>query len=84
MLYALVGVPLMLMCLSSLGGLLANALQCSYGKMCGRGQQKTCDDDGHEFEEVCFKILLLNLNDKILVGETDLMSLIYFNYLITD
>lgn len=59
MLYALIGVPLMLMCLSSLGGLLANALQCSYGKLCGRGsRRKTCgDDDGHEFEEVCNDIL---------------------------
>lgn len=35
MLYALVGVPLMLMCLSSLGGFLAEALQCSYGRLCG-------------------------------------------------
>jgi len=34
MLYAVVGVPLMLMCLSSLGGLLADALQCAYGKLC--------------------------------------------------
>lgn len=34
MLYALVGVPLMLMCLSSLGGFLADALQCAYSKLC--------------------------------------------------
>lgn len=35
MLYALFGVPLMLMCLSSLGGFLADALQCTYSKLCG-------------------------------------------------
>jgi Ion channel len=45
MLYAIVGVPLMLMCLSSLGELFANALQVSYAKLCassrtGGGQQK--------------------------------------------
>lgn len=34
MLYALIGVPLMLMCLSSLGGFLADALECVYLKMC--------------------------------------------------
>uniref|UniRef100_T1GCS7 Potassium channel domain-containing protein n=1 Tax=Megaselia scalaris TaxID=36166 RepID=T1GCS7_MEGSC len=33
-LYALVGVPLMLICLSSLGGLLADALQCTYSRLC--------------------------------------------------
>jgi hypothetical protein len=35
MAYALIGVPLMLMCLSSLGGFLAEALQCAYMKLCG-------------------------------------------------
>lgn len=34
--YALFGVPLMLMCLSSLGGLLAEALQCAYCRVCRR------------------------------------------------
>lgn len=48
MLYALVGVPLMLMCLSSLGGFLAEALQCSYGRLCGgRG-----DSDGRVGHDV--------------------------------
>lgn len=32
--YAIIGVPLMLMCLSSLGGLLAEALQCAYTRLC--------------------------------------------------
>ncbi|XP_030387744.1 uncharacterized protein LOC115634263 [Scaptodrosophila lebanonensis] len=32
--YALIGVPLMLMCLSSLGALLAEALQCTYVRLC--------------------------------------------------
>ncbi|XP_041450179.1 uncharacterized protein LOC111079074 [Drosophila obscura] len=32
--YALIGVPLMLMCLSSLGTLLAEALQCTYMRLC--------------------------------------------------
>ncbi|TDG44559.1 hypothetical protein AWZ03_009031 [Drosophila navojoa] len=32
--YALIGVPLMLMCLSSLGALLAEALQCTYMRLC--------------------------------------------------
>ncbi|XP_039496947.1 uncharacterized protein LOC120455118 [Drosophila santomea] len=32
--YALVGVPLMLMCLSSLGALLADGLQCTYVRVC--------------------------------------------------
>lgn len=48
MLYALFGVPLMLMCLSSLGGFLAEALQCAYLKMCR--PQRHCNgnntDDG--------------------------------------
>lgn len=44
MLYALVGVPLMLMCLSSLGGFLAEALQCSYGRLCGGSGSK---NSGH-------------------------------------
>ncbi|XP_017477286.1 PREDICTED: uncharacterized protein LOC108367169 [Rhagoletis zephyria] len=35
-LYALIGVPLMLMCLSSLGALLAEALQCTYARICCR------------------------------------------------
>ncbi|XP_054737961.1 uncharacterized protein LOC129244367 [Anastrepha obliqua] len=35
-LYALIGVPLMLMCLSSLGTLLAEALQCTYTRICCR------------------------------------------------
>ncbi|XP_055905739.1 uncharacterized protein LOC129941192 [Eupeodes corollae] len=38
-LYALIGVPLMLMCLSSLGGLLAEALQCTYTRICCRLQK---------------------------------------------
>ncbi|KAH8375353.1 hypothetical protein KR200_011232 [Drosophila serrata] len=37
--YALVGVPLMLMCLSSLGALLADALQCTYVRLCCQLQQ---------------------------------------------
>lgn len=36
MVYALFGVPLMLMCLSSLGGLLAEALQCVYCRISQR------------------------------------------------
>lgn len=55
MVYALVGVPLMLMCLSSLGGLLADALQCTYGKLCGT-KNKHLPVNTHEgcqqFEEV--------------------------------
>ncbi|KAH8336808.1 hypothetical protein KR059_003943 [Drosophila kikkawai] len=38
--YALVGVPLMLMCLSSLGALLADALQCTYVRLCCQLQQQ--------------------------------------------
>lgn len=45
MLYALVGVPLMLMCLSSLGGFLAEALQCSYGRLCGGGSRSDSGND---------------------------------------
>lgn len=40
MFYALFGVPLMLMCLSSLGGLLAEALQCAYCRVCQRGGER--------------------------------------------
>lgn len=40
MFYALFGVPLMLMCLSSLGGLLAEALQCAYCRVCQRGTRR--------------------------------------------
>ncbi|XP_075167411.1 uncharacterized protein LOC142239505 [Haematobia irritans] len=38
-LYALIGVPLMLMCLSSLGAILAEALQCTYARLCCRWPQ---------------------------------------------
>ena len=48
MLYALIGVPLMLMCLSSLGGFLGDALQCAYSKICG---SKTQHHNGDEFHE---------------------------------
>lgn len=41
MVYALFGVPLMLMCLSSLGGLLAEALQCAYCRFCPRRPRPT-------------------------------------------
>lgn len=44
MFYALFGVPLMLMCLSSLGGLLAEALQCAYCRVCQRGTRR----NGHQ------------------------------------
>lgn len=40
MVYALFGVPLMLMCLSSLGGLLAEALQCAYCRVCQRSSRR--------------------------------------------
>lgn len=36
MLYALIGVPLMLMCLSNLGSLLADGLQGAYIRLCRR------------------------------------------------
>ncbi|KAH8418683.1 hypothetical protein KR222_009631, partial [Zaprionus bogoriensis] len=39
--YALFGVPLMLMCLSSLGALLAEALQCTYMRLCCQLEQRT-------------------------------------------
>uniref|UniRef100_A0A1B0CHU6 Potassium channel domain-containing protein n=2 Tax=Lutzomyia longipalpis TaxID=7200 RepID=A0A1B0CHU6_LUTLO len=45
MLYALVGVPLMLLCLSSLGGRLAEALQYAYMKVCptrSHGDRQKC------------------------------------------
>ncbi|EDW74965.2 uncharacterized protein Dwil_GK15616 [Drosophila willistoni] len=38
--YALIGVPLMLMCLSSLGSLLAEGLQCTYVKICCQLQKR--------------------------------------------
>ncbi|XP_065366953.1 uncharacterized protein LOC135959806 [Calliphora vicina] len=48
--YALIGVPLMLMCLSSLGALLADALQCTYARLCCRWPQYVVDagDDLHQ------------------------------------
>ncbi|XP_061396769.1 uncharacterized protein LOC133332385, partial [Musca vetustissima] len=45
--YALIGVPLMLMCLSSLGAILAEALQCTYARLCCRGPQYVHDNGGH-------------------------------------
>ncbi|XP_060654095.1 ataxin-2 homolog [Drosophila nasuta] len=45
--YALFGVPLMLMCLSSLGALLAEALQCTYIRLCCQ-LQRTSGDSGSE------------------------------------
>lgn len=47
MLYALFGVPLMLMCLSSLGGFLADALQCTYSKLC-RTRDGNNENEMHE------------------------------------
>lgn len=47
MLYALFGVPLMLMCLSSLGGFLADALQCTYSKLC-RNRDGNNENEMHE------------------------------------
>lgn len=40
MLYALFGVPLMLICLSSLGGFLAETLQCAYLRLCRRRKKR--------------------------------------------
>lgn len=58
MLYALIGVPLMLMCLSSLGGFLAEALQCAYTKLCGtserqrdRQRQHSREHNGHDTDD---------------------------------
>ncbi|EDV58215.1 AF4/FMR2 family member 4 [Drosophila erecta] len=47
--YALVGVPLMLMCLSSLGALLADGLQCTYVRLCCQLQrhQEHQEDQEH-------------------------------------
>lgn len=66
MLYALVGVPLMLMCLSSLGGFLADALQCAYAKICGSKNQH----NGNELhgciqqeDEVMFKYYIMHFLD---------------------
>ncbi|KAI8123853.1 hypothetical protein FF38_12351 [Lucilia cuprina] len=47
--YALIGVPLMLMCLSSLGALLAEALQCTYARLCCRWPHYM-GDDGDDLE----------------------------------
>lgn len=47
MIYALIGVPLMLMCLSSLGGFLAEALQCTYSKLCGLNNQNGISNANH-------------------------------------
>lgn len=50
MLYALFGVPLMLMCLSSLGGFLADGLQCTwhtYSKLC-RARNGNNENEMHE------------------------------------
>lgn len=58
MAYALIGVPLMLMCLSSLGGFLAEALQCAYTKLCGTTKrqrehqhQPSKDRNGHDTDD---------------------------------
>lgn len=48
MLYALIGVPLMLMCLSSLGGFLAEALQCVYSRLCGSAGKRSHNHQDHE------------------------------------
>ncbi|KAM8711070.1 hypothetical protein ACLKA7_000236 [Drosophila subpalustris] len=42
--YALFGVPLMLMCLSSLGALLAEALQCTYIRLCCQLQRSSAGE----------------------------------------
>lgn len=47
MLYALFGVPLMLMCLSSLGGFLADALADVYSKLC-RARDGNNENEMHE------------------------------------
>lgn len=56
MVYALFGVPLMLMCLSSLGGLLAEALQCAYCRVCQRRTRR----NGLQLQESGDKIALTN------------------------
>ncbi|XP_034476008.1 uncharacterized protein LOC117782995 [Drosophila innubila] len=43
--YALIGVPLMLMCLSSLGALLADALQCTYIRLCCQLQRTSGESE---------------------------------------
>ncbi|XP_030554606.1 RNA polymerase II degradation factor 1 isoform X2 [Drosophila novamexicana] len=46
--YALIGVPLMLMCLSSLGALLAEALQCTYMRLCCQLQRSHTSASGEK------------------------------------
>ncbi|XP_032597002.1 uncharacterized protein LOC6569077 [Drosophila grimshawi] len=46
--YALIGVPLMLMCLSSLGALLAEALQCTYMRLCCQLQRNQASAGGEK------------------------------------
>lgn len=51
MLYALFGVPLMLMCLSSLGAFLAKALQCAYSRLCRRDRSYGVANDDIDTDE---------------------------------
>ncbi|XP_037954733.1 uncharacterized protein LOC119684706 [Teleopsis dalmanni] len=52
-LYALLGVPLMLMCLSSLGALLAEALQCTYARICCRLARHSIISGKHSNDSDC-------------------------------
>lgn len=71
MLYALFGVPLMLMCLSSLGGFLADALQCAYSRLCRRKQTKHGitddynDTDADKYGDVLQNRLASAENDEV-------------------
>lgn len=50
MAYALIGVPLMLMCLSNLGRVLADSVRQTYARLCVRQShhQKCATDDGDD------------------------------------
>lgn len=67
MLYALIGVPLMLMCLSSLGGLLADALQCSYGKLCGGLRHRRNNQENSSLHESCQQFEEVRVRDEYMV-----------------
>lgn len=73
MFYALFGVPLMLMCLSSLGGFLAEALQCAYSRLCRRQENQgiTDDDtDADEFGEVWHNRSARSGKDEVSIGRS--------------
>lgn len=73
MAYAMIGVPLMLMCLSSLGHVLAELIRRIYAKLCFRSNRHqkcaTEDDDEHDEYHIGMNQKYQSSQEKTKVGK---------------